>query len=389
MPVYGKKEQAEIVVEILDSLQRNAGISAIYPGSIARAFAESIGTEIAQLYSSLSFNLRQSSLATATGMNLDMIGELYGISRKTISDASAIERQSFNIEFIISKPHSADVIIPKGTYVYTDVDAFSARQYRYKLNGDVLLSAGTTRAYGLVIPDFSDNSYTAAVNSLTKHNFIAPPGVIVYCNNPKEVYAIVNSESDDNYRRRIVASLKTQAVGSVESVRFAALTVPGVRDVRIRESSYGVGSCDVIIIPEGGSNIKQIPELVYNSIIAVKPVGVRFNVRLAEKIGINVAFTVNLPTGTSSGMANGVQNQAALFVRRYLNSLSVGDTISLSEIERQARLASDLVRQVTITGFNVDGKELPMRDFTPSSDKVYPTAGSVSVYSVIMGQSNY
>lgn len=389
MPVYGKKEQAEIVVQILDSLQRNAGISAIYPGSIARAFAEAIGTEIAQLYSSLSFNLRQNSLATASGTNLDMIGELYGVSRKVISDVSAVERQSFNIEFIITKPHSADIIIPKGTYLYTDVDSFSTRQYRYKLNGEVILSAGTTRSYGLVVPDFTDNSYTAAVNSLTKHNFIAPPGVIVYCNNPKEVYAIANAEADDNYRRRIVASLKTQAVGSVESVRFAALTVPGVRDVRIRESSFGVGSCDVIIVPEGGSTIKQIPELVYNSIISVKPVGVRFNVRLAEKIGINVSMTLTLPAGTSSGMANGVQNQATLFVKRYLNSLSVGDTISFSEIERQARLASDLIRQVTINAFNADGKELPMRDFSPSSDKVYPTAGSIVAYSVIMGQSNY
>lgn len=389
MPVYGKKEQSEIVIEILDSLQKNAGISAVYPGSIARAFAESIGTEIAQLYSSLSFSIRQSSLATASGINLDMIGELYGITRKTISDASAVERQSFNIQFSIEKPHSADIIIPKNTYVYTDVDSFSVRQYRFKLNGEVIIMAGTTRAYGLVVPDFTDNSYTAAINSLTKHNFVPPAGVILYCTNPKEVYSIVNAESDDNYRRRIVASLKTQATGSVESVRFAALTVPGVKDVRIRESSFGVGSCDVIVVPEGGSNIKQIPELVYNSIISVKPVGVRFNVRIAEKIAINVSANITLPSGVTDTMALGIRNQAALFVKRYLNSLSVGDTVSVSEIERVIRSASDLVRQVTITGFNVDGREIPLKDFTSSSDKVYPTAGSVAIYSVIMGQSNY
>lgn len=389
MPVYGQKEQSEIVVEILDSLQRNAGISAIYPGSIARAFAEAIGTEIAQLYSSLSLSLRQSSLATANGMNLDMIGQLYGVTRKTISDASAVERQSFNIQFSLEKSYSNDIILPKGTYVYTNVDNFSVRQYRFKLNGEVIIAAGTTRAYGLVVPDFTDNSYTASINSLTKHNFIAPPGVVVYCTNPKEVYAIANAEADDNYRRRIVSAIKTQATGSVESVRFATLAVPGVRDVRIRESSFGVGSCDIIIVPEGGSNLKQIPELVYNSIISVKPVGVRFNVRLAEKLAINVAANITLPSGTSDGIALGVRNQASLFVKRYLNSLSVGDTVSIGEIERYIRMSSDLVRQVTITGFNVDGREIPLQDFTPSDHKVYPTAGSVAVYSVIMGQSNY
>jgi uncharacterized phage protein gp47/JayE len=389
MPVYGQKEQSEIVVEILDSLQRNAGISAIYPGSIARAFAEAIGTEIAQLYSSLSLSLRQSSLATANGMNLDMIGQLYGVTRKTISDASAVERQSFNIQFSLEKSYSNDIILPKGTYVYTNVDNFSVRQYRFKLNGEVIIAAGTTRAYGLVVPDFTDNSYTASINSLTKHNFIAPPGVVVYCTNPKEVYAIANAEADDNYRRRIVSAIKTQATGSVESVRFATLAVPGVRDVRIRESSFGVGSCDIIIVPEGGSNLKQIPELVYNSIISVKPVGVRFNVRLAEKLAINVAANITLPSGTSDGIALGVRNQASLFVKRYLNSLSVGDTVSIGEIERYIRMSSDLVRQVTITGFNVDGREIPLQDFTPSDHKVYPTAGSIAVYSVIMGQSNY
>lgn len=389
MAVYGQKDQSEITLEILDALQRNAGISAIYPGSIARAFAEAIGTEIAQLYSSLSFSLRQSALSTANGMNLDMIGELYGVSRKSISDESAAERQSFNIEFILDKPYSGDIIIPRSTYVYTNVDNFSVRQYRFKLNGEVIIPSGATRAYGLVIPDFNDSSYTASINSLTKHNFIAPPGVIVYCNNPKEVYAIINAESDDNYRRRIVSAIKTQATGSVESVRFAALTIPGVRDVRIRESSFGVGSCDVIVVPENGSNIKRLPELVYNTIVSVKPVGVRFNVRIAEQVGVNVAATIVLASGTPDNMALGIKNQATLFARRYLNSLSIGDTVSITEIERQIRLASDSIRQVTITGFNVDGKEIPLQDFTPSSNKVYATAGSVAIYSVIMGQSNY
>jgi uncharacterized phage protein gp47/JayE len=389
MAVYGQKDQSEITVEILDALQRNAGISAVYPGSIARAFAEAIGTEIAQLYSSLSFSLRQSSLSTASGVNLDMIGELYGVSRKTISDASAVERQSFNIEFILDKPHSADIIIPKNTYVYTNVDNFSVRQYRFKLNGEVIIPPGSTRSYGLVVPDFSDSSYTAPVNSLTKHNFVAPPGVILYCNNPKEVYAIINAESDDNYRRRIVAALKTQAVGSAESVRFAALTIPGVRDVKIRESSFGVGSCDIIVVPENGSNIKRLPELVYNTIVSVKPVGVRFNVRIAEQIAINVSASIVLNSGITENMALGIKNQATLFARRYLNSLSIGDVVSISEIERQIRLASDAIRQVTINGFNVDGKEIPLQDFSPTSNKVYPTAGSVAIYSVIMGQSNY
>jgi hypothetical protein len=56
MPIYGEKEKSEILTTVLSSLERNAGVSAAYPGSIARAFAEAFSTEIADLYSSLSFS---------------------------------------------------------------------------------------------------------------------------------------------------------------------------------------------------------------------------------------------------------------------------------------------------------------------------------------------
>jgi uncharacterized phage protein gp47/JayE len=389
MPMYGKKDQSQIVVEILEGLQKNAGISAVYPGSIARALAEAIGTEIAQLYSSLNFSISQSDLRTASGRNLDLIGDLYGVARKTISEASVNERQSFNIEFIINKPYSRDISIPKNTYVYTDVDNFNIRQYRFKLYGDVTITTGSTRAYGLVVPDFTDRSYTAPINSLNKHSYVSPPGVIVYCNNPKEVYSVINSESDDNYRRRIVSSIKSQSIGTVDSLRFAVLGVKGVRDVRIRESTYGIGSCDIIIVPESGSTIKSYPELIFESIKNVKPVGVRFNVRVAEKLVINVSATVTLVNGITENMASGIKNQASLFIRRYLNSLTIGDPVSISEIERQVYLSSDAIKKVQINTFDANGQDLQLRDFTPTNDKIYPVAGNVVIYSAIMGQSNY
>lgn len=388
MPLYGTKQKEEILTSILNSLEKDAGITAVYPGSIARAFAEAISTEISDLYASLNFSLRQGALSTASGRNLDLIGELYGIVRKQISDAAAIERQSFNIEFFIQKPYSQDIVVPKDTMILTSVENFAVRQYRYKLNDSVLIPSGTTRAYGLVVADFADNTYVAPRNSLTSHNFIAPPGVVIFCNNPKEVYSNINSESDDNYRRRIVSSIKTRASGTTESVRFAALSVKGVRDVRIRESSYGVGSCDVIVVPESLSSIKQMPEVILAAISSVKPAGVRFNIRIAEKLAVNVSATISLTNAVGDTLNAGIKNQAALFVKRYLNSLTIGDTISITEIERQIRQSSDYIRNVVISSFNIDGKELPLSDFTPSSDKVYPAAGNVSIYSVIMGQSN-
>lgn len=389
MAIYGVKTKSDILVSVLNSLEKNAGVSAVYPGSIARAFAEAFSSEVSDLYESLKYSINQNNLSTASGRNLDLIGSLYGIPRKSLSTAATQDRQSYNIQFALAKPHSGDVTIPKGTLVYTDVSEFMTRQYSYKLADAVIIPAGSTRAYGRVESNFTDNSHVAAVNSLTKHNFIAPPTVMVFCSNPKEVYSNVNSESDGNYRRRIIGSLKSRTVGTSESVRLAALSVKGVRDVRIREASFGIGSCDIIVIPEASTNLKALPDAVLVAVSQVKPVGVRFNIRIAEKIYINLGATITIPAGNSSTVITGIRRQAELFIGRYLNSLTVGDTVSLSEIERQIRLSSDIIRGVSISTFAADGVELALEDFMLNSVTKYAVAGNINVNAVIIGSSTY
>lgn len=389
MSVYGVKGRSEILISILNGLEKNAGITAVYPGSIARAFAEAISSEVSDLYEAFKFSINQNNLSTASGRNLDLIGDLYGIPRKSVSSITAQERQSYNIEFFLSKPHASDLMINKNTLVYTDVSEFMTRQYSYKLMDDVIIPTGSTRAYGRIEPNFTDNTFVAPVGSLVKHNYLAPAGVVLFCNNPKEVYSNANSESDLNYRRRIIASFKTKPAGTAESVRFAALSVRGIRDVRIREASYGIGSCDIIVVPEGATALKPLPEAILSAIAQVKPVGVRFNVRIAEKVNVGVTATVTIPNGNSSNVITGIRRQAELFVKRYLNSLTIGDGASISMIEQQMKLSSDLIRSVTINSFTSNGMEIPLQDYNLNTITKYIAAGNIQVNAVIIGSSTY
>jgi phage-related baseplate assembly protein len=183
--------------------------------------------------------------------------------------------------------------------------------------------------------------------------------------------------------------MKTKATGTAESVRFAALSVKGVRDVRIREASYGIGSCDIIVVPEVSSALKSLPGAIMSAIASVKPIGVRFNVRIAEKISFNLSATITLPPGNSENVVTGIRNQASLFVKRYLNSLSIGDMVSVSMLEQQIKMSSDSIRGVRFNAFSANGKELPIQDYTLNSVKQYPSAGSVNIYSVIIGNNSY
>ena len=379
------KSKEQMLVATLNALQKNAGISAISPGSIARAFAEAIHSEISDLYNSLKVSIEQSNLSTASGINLDMIGTLYNVQRRTISSELVPERVTGNIEFYLNTTHSSTVTIPKGTLVYNDATAFSSTQYQYELNSDVVIATGNTRAYGSVKAKFADNNVTAARNTLVRHNFISPPGIVVYCNNPKEVYSSLNSESDDNYRRRIVSAIRGSASGTAESVRFAALSVKGVRDVKIREASLGVGTCDIVVIPETQAGISIMSQLVYEKIKSVKPVGINMNLRIATKKLVDVSATLTLREGTSGAIARSVENQSKIFLNRYLNSLTIGDSVSIAEIERQMKLSSELVMSVTVGNIKVDNRNIPNKDYRLSDDKSYMAAGTLSLFSVIMG----
>lgn len=389
MPVINMKTKEQMLMTTLDGLQKNAGISSISPGSIARAFAEAIHSEIYDLYNALKLSVEQSSLSTASGINLDMIGALYNVPRRSISAELVPERTTANIEFFINQTFSASLVIPAGTLVFNDINNYSSIQYSYELTGDVIISPGNTRAYGAVKAKFSDNNITAARNTLVKHNFIAPPGIVVFCNNPKEVYSTLNSESDDNYRRRIVSGVRGSNTGTAESVRFAALAIKGVKDAKIREASFGIGSCDIIIVPETRSSISTMSELVMEQVRAIKPVGVNVNVRIAERKPVDVSVSLVMREATSTDVARAVENQARIFMNRYINSLSIGDTLSITEIERQARMASEIVVSASVTSIRVDNQNISNKDYRLSDDKSYMTVGSLSVYSVIMNNSNY
>jgi uncharacterized phage protein gp47/JayE len=389
MPVVYTKTKTEILGRMLQSLEKNAGITATYPGSIARAFAESVAVEVGDLYDALKFAVNQTSIATASGRSLDLIGELYGVKRSTITQEAEQERMSYNIEFYISSPTSSDIVVPQDTVVFNDVTEFAERQYQYRLTASVTIVAGTTRVFGRVQPSFTSQDYTAAKNTLTKHNFVSTDGTIVYCSNPKEVYSMSGMEGDDNYRRRISMSIKERSYGTAESLRLNALAVPGVRDIRIRESSYGLGSCDIIVVPESQTIDPLFVQTLSDNLSGRKPVGIKLNIRIAERVPISLVASIVLPQGLSATAVSAIEGQANTFIKKYLNSFTIGSTMSFSDLESAIRSSSDFIKSVNILSVTARGQEVPKGSFRLNSEREYMIAGTTSIFSVIMSSQGY
>jgi len=389
MAVFYTKSKSEILSQIMNSLSRNAGITNTSPGSIARAFADAVSDQIGDLYTILKYNMDQTMISTASGRNLDLIGELYSVKRKQITETLAADRNIANVIFSIAKSYSREIIIPKGTLVYNDIATEANLQFPFSLVDDVSIQPGSKRTYGQVVPSFSGQSFTAAIGTLTRTNFIPPPGVVLSVQNVKEIHNRIDYESDENYRRRIIRSVKLYSAGTVEAIRLASLAVKGVRDVRIREASYGIGSCDVIVVPESAATAPVIDRLVREELIDYRPVGINLVVSMATRVPVGAVVNLVLSSGVPASSGNAIATQVAYFIKRYLNSLTIGDTLNIEAMRAQAFLASDLISEISFSSITVAGVEIPQENYSLSSDRSYMTAGLVAVYPAIMGAGAY
>ena len=162
------------------------------------------------------------------------------------------------------------------------------------------------------------------------------------------------------------------------------MSIPGVRDVRVRESSYGMGSCDIIVVPEGQTIDAGLAQSILDTLSSKKPVGIKLNIRIAQRTPINVAANIVIPSGVSAQVRTAIESQASLFVKRYLNSMTIGSSLSFGDIESQIRSSSDYIKSVNILSVTSNGQEVPKGVYRINSDREYMIAGSVSVFSVII-----
>lgn len=378
MATYVRKSQVDILRQATAKLETQTPIRATAPGSIARAFTEAITTELGDYYDILDYNMSQSVVSTASGRALDLWGELFNTRRKTVSDLVATSRTIGAFYFYLDQPYGSNITIPAGTLIYTNTGSFVGRQFRYITTEAVTIPAGTTRRYASIRPDFADAAHTAAEGSLTVHNFTSPAGVRIRCTNPKAIAPQTSFESDESYRSRIIAGIRTTAGGTIPGLRFTALNVSGVRDVRVNEAKYGMGSVEVIVTAEDATLSTQALVEVTNALEDIRPPGVRMIVRQPELLPFSIDLNlVIVSRGVSADSLTARRAQTGVY--RYLNTLRAGDTLVFYKLLQEVLDSSDSVRDVIVSRYAPNGVEAPRKNYTPKPDELI-IPGTVNVY---------
>jgi uncharacterized phage protein gp47/JayE len=375
MAIYARKRRAEILREALWRLEKDTPITSTSPGSVARAFTEAISEQLGDMYDALEYNLAQSVISTATGRSLDLLGELYGIRRRTLSDMAAVNAQLGAFYFYIDTPYGSDIVIPSGTRVYTGIDSFIGRQLAFDTTAEAIIQAGRTKVFASIRPSFSDGMFSAAANTLTTHNFTSPPGTTVNCTNPKAIAPQPGYESDQNFRVRLVKAIRVASSGTSDAVRFAALNVNGVRDVKIRQAPYGMGTFEALVIAENPTSSVGVYASAKVAMDQVRPVGVRMIVKEPSTILVDISVSIVLG---SSVVEDNLADMVRVSVMRYINSLLPGDTLVYNRLIQAIMDTSSAIQDVRINRFAPRGVETIRRNYVVKDDEqVIP--GSITI----------
>lgn len=368
MTAFVRKEKAEILRHALSKLAKTTPITAIGPGSIARAITESITGEIGDLYSILDYNTSMTFLSTASGRALDLIGTLYNTERKRLTQLATIDESIGSFYFYIDEPHGEDITIPSGTRITTEAQDYVSSRFSYVTTQTVKIGAGRLRAYVSLRPEFQDSIFTAGANTLVVHNIVSPAGVTLKCTNPKPIAAQEGFESDDNYRLRIIKSIRASAGGTSESLRFTALGVSGVRDVKVRSGPYGLGTAEVLVVPEEVDEDGSLMTQVRQALNSVAATGVRLFVREPDYITFDLTATIFLRPDVQVE-AMGTARRATIGVQRFINRLLPGQALVYSQLLQAILDSSDAIADVNIVRMRISGAEVLRRNYTPKGDQ--------------------
>lgn len=377
-----RKTRQDILTQALRKVEQNTALSATGPGSIVRAMTEAVTTEIADLYDAVDFNMSLQTISTANGRALDLMGALYNVQRKTLTDIATIDKTLGSFYFYIDTPADTAIIIPTGTKIFTDSDSYIGETFSYRTTEEVNIPVGRMRAWASIEPLYSDSVYTAGINTLTVHDFTSlPSGVVLHCTNPKPISPQIGYEDDDTYRVRIIKAIRTTAGGTAEAVRFAALAVPGVRDAIVRNAAFGLGSFQVLIALEQGTTSEIVVRLVENAVEAVRPMGSRVFIQQPKLLNIDMKFSLVLNDNPAVD-AEVVSNRAKVAVLRYINTLSIGTPLVFSALLQYILSSSDFILDISMLEFKANGEDILQRNYTPKPEEQIVPGSIVVTYSV-------
>lgn len=342
-------------------------------GSILRSIVESNASVVLWLQGLILQLLAITRAATSSGADLDSWVADFGVARLAAVAASgqvAFSRFTPTQQAII--PIGATVQTADGSQQFavtldTSNPAYSAVQGGYVLAAGVSSIAVTVAAS---TAGAAGNVSVGQINTITQ----ALPGVDTVAN----ASAFVNgsdAESDTALRTRFIAYVASLSKATKGAIGYAITSLKaGVSYALVENQLYNgttqMGYFYVVVDDGTGAPGSTFLSSVSNAIDAVRPVCSTFGVFAPVVVTANAGMVISTAPGYDHTTLVGLVGTA---IRNYINSLTLGQTLTYSRLAQVAYDASPGVTNVTSVTLNSG-----TADVTATSQQVIK-AGTVTV----------
>jgi uncharacterized phage protein gp47/JayE len=315
------------------------------PGSVARSFIEAISYEIGtsdtesqNLYIQLNNVYNSAFVDLATGQSLDYVVSVLGIVRNPAKKATGY------ITFKRSTPASFDISIPQGTIVSTR-PVIGETPIQFSTDIPATLPAGQTSVTVPITALKGGSSGNLSSNTLTFMS--TPPYGIETCTNLQPTSGGVDKESDDSLRQRAKHALETAGRGTSNAIKYAVLSVSGIRDCMVMDMKRGIGTIDVMVVGDSYPLNTSILQEVYDKVMEYKAAGIDARIVVPETIFIDVGVTATLSVQPGYEETQ-VINSVISNISSYINTLKLGEDVLRNKI-LAAIMNTDGVLDATLT----------------------------------------
>lgn len=284
MAIYPKMVNfSQLTSNFRKSLKDRAGIDNFNSDSAAKSIYLPFVNELSRINGENRRAFESLQIETAAGKDLESIAIGLGLNRLTATFASSNSSEKnfvFTCDSSFGQINNGNSIeIPAGTKI--SIQDGGTSSVVYQIVTPVTLSPSNSYQYASVRSISSGSSSNVASNSLTVLNFLnytKSASSSLKCSNVYPILNGRNNESDDSLRFRITNQYSSIVKDSEDSIFLRSLEVPGVVDIRIMPSYYGIGTVGIFVFGAGYKSSSALLSEVRRKISLIGSPGVKYEV---------------------------------------------------------------------------------------------------------------
>ena len=384
-----RREFEEILDDALRQLTQQTNITQLAPGAKARALMEIISRQVSEQYQIFDSNLANSFLSTARDQALDLIGELVGLERLPPVAAGTVSG-SANVRFYTEEANfgiinnSSDIIIPKGTRIWTTPSAIGANDsIIYYVSEELTMLASASEWDVPTEAAQQGDVFNVGQDTLTNHEYSgyadALNGTLLVRNRA----AITNGrslESDEDFRYRISKQVTASERANETAIRLAALSVPGVADVETIAHVRGLGTYGAYIKSLDARVSDDLVESVQQAVDLVQSYGNRGFALKPREIGVEMELTLTMREDMTTRDRTDISRAVVGVVYDYANNLDIGEDFIVNEVVQRVMQVDDRIKNVGTASQPIDDLKIWKTSRTADNRVRYTLPGDYTSY---------